>query len=61
MKLVRQSQNFVAVFGDEDGVFTVATDGTVAHFDGPVIVFVDVISRFAKTRHRFDADSVAFD
>ena len=46
--------------GDEDGVFAVTADAAVFHFDGPVVVFVDVVGRFAETRHGFDADSVAF-
>ena len=47
--------------GDEDGVLTVATDAAVFHFDGPVVVFVDIVGGFAKAGHGFDADSVAFD
>ena len=61
LMLVWESENLVAGAGDEDGVLAVATDGAVFHFDGPVIVFVNVVGGFTETRHGLYTDSVTFD
>ena len=47
--------------GDEDGVFAMTGDGAVAHLDGPVVVFIDIVGWAAEARHWFDTDSIAFD
>lgn len=58
---VGEGEDFVAIFGHEDGVFAVATGGAVGEDDGPVVagLFADVIIRFAETGHGFDTDAVA--
>ncbi len=50
----------MAVFGDEDGVFAVATDGAVREHNCPVVTrfFTDVVVGFAETRHGFNADAI---
>ena len=35
------------------------TNRAVLHFDGPIVVFINVISRFTKAGHWLNADSVA--
>ena len=46
--------------GDEDGVFAVTADAAVFHFDGPIVVFVDIVGGFAEAGHGLDTDSITF-
>ena len=60
-RLIEEGEDFVAVLSDEDGVFAVAADGTVFHFDGPVVAFVNVVGGLAEARHRLNTNGVTFD